>query len=271
MSEKESPLGKPSTYSQTYSQDLLFPVSRKLAREKNQIPSQLPFYGEDLWNAYELSWLNPKGKPELAFGEFYFPYNTPNIIESKSLKLYLNSFNQSMFESFEHVKAILEKDFSHVVHGQVKIKLYSPSDLETKTMADFQGTCLDKLDISTTIYQVHPQFLKTSSKFVEETLYTNLLKSNCLATGQPDWGSLLIRYAGPQIDHESLLKYIISYRNHSGFGEYCIEQIFCDLWNLCRPKKLTVYGRYTRRGGIDINPFRSNYEELSENTRQLRQ
>lgn len=269
---QDSPLGQNTTYIETYSPDLLFPVPRSLARNKTGFKEPLPFQGVDIWNAYELSWLNPKGKPEIACAEFRFPFNSLNIVESKSFKLYLNSFNQTIFDSIEKVKHTIEKDISSVVQAPIEVKLdLYPFPLIKWSLQDFQGICLDQLDIETNTYQVDPSFLITSSTFVEEKLYSNLLKSNCLATGQPDWGSLLIHYSGNKIDHAGLLKYLISYRSHSGFGEHCVEQIFHDLLLQCRPKKLTVYARYTRRGGLDINPFRSNFEEAPSNQRLFRQ
>ncbi|CDR34640.1 NADPH-dependent 7-cyano-7-deazaguanine reductase QueF [Criblamydia sequanensis] len=265
-----APLGKKTVYIETYSPELLFPVSRNLARDKLKLDS-IPFKGWDKWNGYEISFLNRKGKPLIALAEFTFPCTTENIVESKSLKLYLNSFNASAFDSLEEVQEIMEKDISSAIKGEVSVKLFPLTSLKEKELRELPGTCIDDLDIEVNEYSVNPKLLKTSSAEVEETLYSNLLKSNCLATGQPDWGSLWIHYAGPRIDHESLLKYIISFRNHSGFAEHCVESIFMDLFKECRPKNLSVYARYTRRGGLDINPFRSNFEDLFINERNIRQ
>ena len=268
---KESPLGQATVYIENYAPELLYPVSRNFAREKISLPQILPFSGNDIWNAFEISWLNSKGKPQIALGEFVFPCSSPYIIESKSFKLYLNSFNQSLFESLDAVQAIMEKDLKEITHSQVKVKLLDPSQSHHVKNNEFQGICLDHLDLEITSYTVDPTLLKISSEIVEESLYSHLLKSNCLATGQPDWGSVFISYHGPQIDHASLLKYIISYRRHAGFAEHCVEQIFWDILTHCSPSKLTVYCRYTRRGGLDINPFRSNYEIINFNDRQFRQ
>ncbi len=265
----ESPLGKTSKYIQTYSPELLFPIARKMARDLIGAEEPLPFHGEDIWYGYEISWLNPKGKPQIALAKFSFPYSTPQIIESKSFKLYLNSFNQSSFESRLHVQKTMEKDLSGAASGPVKVDLYLPDGLES--VEGFPGICLDDLDIETDTYHVHSKFLKTRPGYGEETLYSQLMKSNCLATGQPDWGSVLVRYAGPRMDHEGLLKYIISYRNHSGFAEHCVEQMFYDVWKGCRPERLTVYAHFTRRGGLDINPFRSNFEKVPPKVKALRQ
>lgn len=268
---EESPLGQTTIYIETYSPELLFPIPRTLARDKIRISEKLPFHGIDIWNGYEISWLNMKGKPEIAMAEFIFPCTSLNVIESKSFKLYLNSFNQSRFESFEQVQKIMENDLSNAACGQVIVHLFKPDQLKNDTLQKFTGFCLDSLDIETDTYEVNSNFLKTTPDLVEEILYTNLLKSNCLATGQPDWGSLYINYAGPKIDMEGLLKYIISFRRHAGFAEHCVEEIFCDILEKCSPEKLTVYARYTRRGGLDINPFRSNFQTEPQNFRQFRQ
>lgn len=268
---KESPLGQATVYVETYSPDLLFPIPRTLARDKIGIGEELPFSGVDIWSGYELSWLNLKGKPEIALAEFIFPCSSPNVVESKSFKLYLNSLNQTHFGSQEDVAKVLQNDLSEAVQASVIVDLFSMADTKIKSLQDFSGVCLDGLDIETRVYDVDKHFLSTSSEYAEEELYTNLLKSNCLATGQPDWGSVFIRYSGPKIDHEGLLKYIISFRRHSGFAEHCVEQIYYDILTECKPEKLTVYARYTRRGGLDINPFRSNFETEPMNTRQLRQ
>lgn len=268
---EESLLGKKTEYISSYTPSLLFPYARKLGREINGIPTPLPFKGIDIWNGFEISWLNLKGKPEIAIGEFFFPSSTPNLIESKSFKLYLNSFNQSVFNSFERVQNTIQKDLSQACGGPVEVGLIPPAKFQYQKLKDFSGTLLDILDIEVRDYEVNADLLSSSSIHVEETLISHLLKSNCLATGQPDWASLIIRYSGPKIDHEGLLKYIISYRNHSGFHEHCVELMFWDILQRCRPERLTVYARYTRRGGLDINPFRSNFEGCPLNIRLPRQ
>lgn len=265
----ESPLGKISAYIDTYTPSLLFPLPRALAREKLKL-AQLPFHGSDIWCGYELSWLNRKGKPQLALADFTFPCTSPNIVESKSFKLYLNSFHQTPFSSMEEVQTTLARDLSTAAQGIVSVDLYAPALWKTH-LERFSGICLDDLDIETNVYTVDKKLLKTSSRLVEEILYTDLLKSNCLVTGQPDWGSVWMRYVGNQIDHAALLKYFISYRTHNGFAEHCTEQIFCDLLSECAPEKLSVHCRYTRRGGLDINPFRSNFENSPPNMRLIRQ
>lgn len=268
---KQSPLGQATVYIETYSPGLLFPIPRSLARDKIGLSAPLPFDGVDIWSGYEISWLNLKGKPEIAMAEFSFPCSSPNVIESKSFKLYLNSFNQSPFKSFEEVRKVIQLDLSAAAGSEVTVDLFPLSQSKINSLDEFSGLCLDALDVETDVYHVDTSLLITSPGHVEETVYTNLLKSNCLATGQPDWGSVLVRYSGSRIDHEGLLKYFISFRRHSGFAEHCVEQIFNDIQSRCSPKKLTVYARYTRRGGLDINPFRSNFEKAPENTRQYRQ
>lgn len=268
---KELLLGKTTKYVQTYTPDLLFPVSRTLARSKSNLSEPLPFVGEDIWNGTELSWLNSKGKPQIALAEFRFPCTSPYIVESKSFKLYLNSFNQSSFENQDEVLSTLVNDLTSIVQSEIKVQLLSPHQVIGRKLTSFNGICLDNLDICADTYTVNPEFLRTSNEIVQESLFSNLLKSNCMATGQPDWGSILIRYRGKKIDHEGLLKYIISYRNHVGFAEHCTEQIFQDIMQMCQPENLTVYARYTKRGGLDINPYRSNFEEWLGNEQHFRQ
>lgn len=267
----QSPLGQKTIYKNTYSPELLYPVPRSLARNKTGIPLPISFKGIDLWNGYELSWLNPKGKPEIAVGEFIFPISNPNIVESKSFKLYLNSFNQSHFNSIEEVRSIIERDLSKSVEGDVIVNLFHPNEKPLPTSQKFHGQCLDHLDVEITTYETFPEFLKTKPNHVEETLYTDLLKSNCLATGQPDWGSVQIHYKGPQINHEGLLKYFISFRNHAGFAEHCAEQMYHDISRMCHPEELSVYIRYTKRGGLDINPYRSSSDKTPDNNMLYRQ
>lgn len=264
-------LGKQTAYVEHYSPDLLFPVPRSLARQKTGIQEPYPYHGEDIWNGFELSWLNPKGKPQIALAEFVFPCHSSYIVESKSFKLYLNSFNQTVFQSCEDVLSTLKKDLSQTVQAEIKVTLFQPFEKIGQELTEFKGICLDHLDISTDSYQVNPSFLMVEQEPAQETLYSHLLKSNCMATGQPDWGSLLIRYKGRKMNHEGLLKYIISYRRHIGFAEHCVEQIFQDIMQTCSPECLTVYARYTRRGGLDINPYRSNFEEGIENRQHFRQ
>lgn len=267
-----SPLGKNTKYINTYKPDLLFLICRIEARRKIGLTGELPFGGVEIWNCYEVSWLSCSGKPEVALGEFIFPCESEYLIESKSFKLYLNSFNQTKFGSMQEVEEVLIKDLSAAIRSPVEVRLYrlKEANFLLDSMTEFH--CIDHLNIETSVYDVAPDLLNLESeKRVHRRLCSHLLKSNCLATGQPDWGTVFIEYEGEAIDEASLLKYIISYRNHSGFHEDCVEQIYCDILARCKPFRLSVYARYTRRGGLDINPFRSNFERMPVNCRLVRQ
>lgn len=270
---KDAPLGKQSSYSLNYDPSLLFTIPRQNKREDIQVKDPLPFDGIDIWNAYELSWLNEKGKPQIALAEIFVPCRSPRIFESKSFKLYLNSFNQSAFSSAEKVKKIIEGDLTKAAGANVEVNLFLPNQFNQIKIGEFDGISIDDIDLEISSYNLSPQFLTVGEKIVEETLCSNLLKSNCLGTGQPDWASLSIHYVGPQINRENLLRYIISFRNHNEFGEHCVERIFMDLLKRCNPQRLSVYGRYTRRGGIDLNPHRTNFPKgsFAANIRNFRQ
>jgi 7-cyano-7-deazaguanine reductase len=271
---EESELGLTSSYDPHYNPERLFPISRASKRVEIGIdPAKLPFFGFDCWNHYEVSWLNEKGKPVVAMAEIIYNCTTTYIIESKSLKLYFNSFNNSAFKDNEDVRRTIEQDLVQRVEGNVEVRLMALKDKEFSQIQPLIGKSLDELDITCSDYLVKPDYLTTKQQQVEEILYSDLLKSNCLVTNQPDWGSVQIAYTGRQINHEGLLQYIVSFRNHNEFHEQCIERIFVDIMNHCKPEKLTVYGRYTRRGGLDINPFRSTEECIAKglNTRLIRQ
>ena len=275
----QSQLGRASAYVDRYDAGLLFPISRATQREAMGIAANaLPFFGADLWTAFELSWLNLRGKPQLAIAHFTVPCETPNIIESKSFKLYLNSFNSTVFADAEAVRERLRVDLSEALWrgsdraAGVGVKLVAPDLFDREQVLD--GLDLDRLDIECTHYQPAPELLASDATQVPvtETLTSRLLKSNCLVTGQPDWGSVQIRYSGPPIDQAGLLGYIVSFRNHNEFHEPCAERMFWDIWRRCQPTKLAVYARYTRRGGLDINPFRTSWPQaLPANTRMARQ
>jgi 7-cyano-7-deazaguanine reductase len=269
-----SPLGKATEYQSHYAPELLYPIPRQLKRRELGIADDaLPFIGEDLWNAYELSWLNPKGKPVVAVGTFRVPADSPNLIESKSFKLYLNSFNQSMFADADAVSATLAFDLSAAAGKPVGVTLEPLAANPQAIIANPQGTLLDNLDIACDHYQPAPDLLRThAGDVVDETLYSHLLKSNCLVTGQPDWAMLVIRYRGRPIARAGLLRYIVSFRDHNEFHEQCVERIFTDIQLRCAPEALAVHARYTRRGGLDINPFRSTGDYAApDNTREIRQ
>ncbi len=277
---EQSLLGKPAAYADRYDASLLYPIPRADKRAEIGITGQLPFFGADLWTAYELSWLTPRGKPVVAIAHFTVPCESPNIIESKSFKLYINSFSNTNFASADEVLARLRADVTEavwrggVVGSSVGVRLLAPDLFDREQVHELDGLNLDRLDIECTDYSPRPDLLTAAfdEQPVNETLVSNLLKSNCLVTGQPDWGSVQIRYSGPAIDQGGLLRYLVSFRNHNEFHEQCVERIFTDIRRHCRPFKLAVYARYTRRGGLDINPFRTSHPlALPANVRTARQ
>jgi 7-cyano-7-deazaguanine reductase len=264
-------LGKHSTYDAHYNPDKLLAIPRKPKRKEIGVPDVLPFLGYDIWNHYEVSWLNQKGKPQVAMAEIIYPCDSPNIIESKSMKLYFNSLNNTQFQDISAVQTLIQDDISKRIGCKSQVKIL-PLPLNTAlSVSGFTGHHIDHLDIEIQNYTVSPDLLSTEDKTVHETICSDLLKSNCLVTGQPDWASIQIEYRGKKINHENLLKYIISYRNHNEFHEQCIERIFMDIMLRCQPTSLTVYGRFTRRGGLDINPLRSTEAIQINNMRHLRQ
>jgi 7-cyano-7-deazaguanine reductase len=274
-SPEQSQLGKASAYADDYDASLLFPIARAGKREEIDVSAQAPFFGADMWTAYELSWLNLRGKPQVALAQVVVPCETPNIIESKSFKLYLNSFNNSRFANASAVLALLRRDLSEAAWRgavlpatasappSIGVKLLLPDMFDREPLQELDGLSLDRLDIECTRYTPAPDLLiaNADEASVTEVLTSHLLKSNCLVTGQPDWGSVQISYSGPPIDQEGLLQYLVSFRNHNEFHEQCVERIFMDIWRRCKPAKLAVYARYTRRGGLDINPFRTSYPQ----------
>ncbi|MDB5732722.1 MAG: 7-cyano-7-deazaguanine reductase [Variovorax sp.] len=278
---EQSQLGRASAYPDRYDASLLFPIPRATQREAMGIHGDaLPFFGADLWTAFELSWLNARGKPQLAIAHFTVPCETPNIVESKSFKLYLGGFSNTVFADANAVRERLRIDLSEAVWrgaahaGTIGVRLLAPELFDQEPVHELDGLNLDRLDLECTHYQPAPELLSSNTEEapVTETLTSRLLKSNCLVTGQPDWGSVQIRYSGPQIEQAGLLRYIVSFRNHNEFHEPCVERIFTDIWRQCRPIKLAVYARYTRRGGLDINPFRASWPQvLPANARTARQ
>ncbi|HHF0443433.1 TPA: NADPH-dependent 7-cyano-7-deazaguanine reductase QueF [Haemophilus influenzae] len=271
---KSLKLGQKTEYASQYDRTLLQPVPRALNRDGLGITQNQPFtIGADIWTAYEISWLNEKGLPQVAIADIYLDYQSQNLIESKSFKLYLNSFNQSKFANFNAVQQTMQGDLSECAQGDVKVRLNPVAVYDSQKIDHLQGDCIDEQDIEITSYEFNADWLKdcVSDEIVEEKLVSHLLKSNCLITNQPDWGTLHIHYIGKKINHEKLLRYVVSFRQHNEFHEQCVERIFCDLMHYAKPEKLTVYARYTRRGGLDINPFRSNFENLPENLRLARQ
>jgi 7-cyano-7-deazaguanine reductase len=257
----QSPLGKTSAYQTQYAPDLLFPIPRQGKRDELQLSGTLPFFGVDIWNAYELSWLNMRGKPQVAIATITAPADSPNIIESKSFKLYLNSFNQTRLANEEALLSLLREDLSTGFGAPVQVVLTMQENFSNLKMGELDGLLLDRLDLEVDLYSPSPALLSANHDEapVEEKLVSHLLKSNCLVTGQPDWASVQIHYVGPQLDQEGLLRYLIGFREHNEFHEQCVERIFVDILRQCKPQKLAVYARYTRRGGLDINPWRTNF------------
>ncbi len=279
-SSPSSPLGRVSSFVDHYDAGLLFPMPRAVPRAKLGLGKALPFLGADLCTAYELSWLNARGKPEVALAYLTLPCESTHLIESKSLKLYLGSFSNTRFADAAEVLARLRADLTEaawrgsVVQSGVGVKLLGAELFDRQPLFELDGLSLDRLDLDCDCYTPAPELLTaaTDEAPVSEVLTSNLLKSNCPATGQPDWGSVQISYFGPQIDQAGLLRYIISYRNHTGLHENCVERMFIDITRHCQPHKLSIYARYTRRGGLDINPFRTSYPQaLPANVRTARQ
>ncbi|MCL9783068.1 NADPH-dependent 7-cyano-7-deazaguanine reductase QueF [Vibrio sp. S4M6] len=266
-------LGKKTDYISTYTPSLLDPIPRAGGRANIKAFTNEHLKGYDLWTGYELSWLNSKGKPCVAVAEFYIPSSSPNLIESKSFKLYLNSFNQTKFDDKEKVIEALICDLSQAAGDDVKVKLFNVETSYKMENSNAGFECIDELDISIDSYEYNEDSLLNSAQggIIEENLCSHLLKSNCLVTNQPDWGSVYIKYEGQAIDKEKLLRYIISFRDHNEFHEQCVERIYTDIKRCCNPTKLTVFARYTRRGGLDINPFRSDFEDTMTVERIFRQ
>ena len=253
-----APLGHATGYPDTYDAGLLFPMPRRDARSALGIGEALPFTGVDMWTAYELTWLDPTGRPCVAVATLAFPVSSPTIVESKSMKLYLGSFAQTRFRSASDVRTVIARDLSRAYEASATVELAGPEAFGRMRLAPLDGESLDELGVENPVYDVDASCLRVDDASVEETLVTDLFRSVCPVTEQPDIASVQIRYRGPRVDHAGLLRYLVSYRCHPGFHEHCVERIFMDLHTRCRPEALTVYARFMRRGGIDINPFRTN-------------
>lgn len=253
-------LGKTTHYCDQYNPDLLQSIPRRLARDRLNLNSPLPFHGADIWTLYELSWLNDRGMPQVAIGSVDIDASSQQLVESKSFKLYLNSFTQTQFPAWQTVQQTIQRDLSACLNSQAHVTLSHLHQYEGQPISPFAGECIDDQPITITDYQLNPRHLEnaTGQCKISETLVSHLLKSNCLITHQPDWSSLQIHYQGRQINRKQLLRYLVSFRHHNEFHEHCVERIWCDLMHYCQPQTLSVYARYTRRGGLDINPWRSN-------------
>jgi 7-cyano-7-deazaguanine reductase len=271
------PLGQATQYPEQYDSGLLYPIPRSENRLKLGLKEgqALPFVGVDIWNAFELSWLNQKGKPQIALAEFQIPADSPKMIESKSFKLYLNSLNNARFENENEVRERLVADLSAVAGSKITARIQANDAIAKKGIQEMGGVLLDRLDIEIDPHiSADPNLLGVNEDFgpIEQCLVSHLLKSNCPVTGQPDWASVQIRYQGRPILEEGLLRYLIGFRQLGEFHEHCVETIFSDIKRQCKPDKLSVYARYTRRGGLDINPFRTDHNApWPENTRHARQ
>jgi len=274
ITPEQSQLGKASGYIDQYDASLLFPIPRADKRAEIGVLQAPPFFGADMWTLYELSWLNLRGKPQVALAHITVPCESPNIVESKSFKLYLNSFNNTRFLDAREVRERIRADVSAATGMGIGIKTIGPELFDREPIQEMDGLNLDRLDVECMHFTPAPEllFAEFDEPPVTETLTSNLFKSNCLVTGQPDWGSVQLAYTGPQVNQEGLLQYLVSFRSHNEFHEQCVERIFMDVWARCKPIKLSVYARYTRRGGLDINPFRCSYPmQLPPNVRTARQ
>lgn len=267
----DAPLGREVVYPDTYDPTLLFPIDREANRRSL---GQLPlWHGADIWNAYEVSWLNARGLPQVAIARFMVPADSPRLIESKSFKLYLNSFNEERYGGAHEVAELLRQDLSRAAGAPVHVWIDTRLDALHQACRPLPGTCIDTLEVEIDRYEPDPTLLQAApgNEVVTETLVSNLLKSNCPVTGQPDWGSVQISYSGPRINPAALLRYVVSFRRHTEFHEHCVERMYCDLWRTFSPESLFVMARYTRRGGLDINPWRSSHPREVEDWRTPRQ
>lgn len=270
----ENPLGEQVSNPGNYAPELLYPIARWASRSLLDIDKKLLMYGIDHWQAYELSWLNQAGKPQVGIGEFYFNADSENIVESKSLKLYLNSLNQERYASTGEIKALIEKDLSAISRSEVKVDIHALDEIQADSIAARPGKSIDGHSIGDYSAPAEAELLQVDEFEVEdEQLHSDLFKSNCPVTGQPDWASVEIRYTGRKIDESSLLTYLVSFRTHQGYHEECAERAFRDIMQQCQPSELRVTMNFLRRGGLDINVYRSTVPVMSDsvNSRTIRQ
>jgi 7-cyano-7-deazaguanine reductase len=271
VTDAKLPLGQTTRYPDKYDPGVLFSIPRAEAR-KGWLSAPLPFRGVDIWNAWELTWLGQGKLPVAATAQFRVPADTPKLIESKSLKLYLNSFAMTQFDSLKQVEETISRDLGAAAGGTVDVRVTPVSETEAASVSRLPGLCLDELSVTCDTWEVDAGLLQADpGTTVEEDLYTHLLRSLCPVTAQPDFGSLTVHYRGPKIDPASLLRYVVSFRQHEDFHEACVERMFADISLYCKPERLSVFALYQRRGGIDINPFRSNFDDQPPNLRLWRQ
>ena len=271
MTKRTLPLGRKTGYPNKYQPDVLFAIARGESRQF-LAAGELPFHGTDIWNAWDLTWLGPENLPVVATAEIRISATSPNLVESKSLKLYLGSFAMSQFDSPALVGDTIQKDLTAVIGCPVEVRIALVADTEATNTSRLPGVCLDTLPVSCSTWEVDADLLTSDpTTVVQEELHSHLLRSLCPVTAQPDIGSLTIHYRGPRINRASLLQYIVSFREHNDFHEACIERMFVDIVDRCHAEKLSIYACYQRRGGIDINPFRSNFENNPRNLRLWRQ
>jgi len=267
-----SPLGHATAWSDGHDPRLLFPVERAPLRAELGFAGAVPFRGVDRWNAYELSWLDAQGKPDIAIATFAVPAASPRIVESKSVKLYLTALNLVRFASREEVGEVIARDLAAATGTEIDVELTAPDAFARLPRAELDGHCLDGLEPEGAAEPPTSGMLEAGGEVVAETVFTRLFRSVCPVTGQPDYASVQVRYRGARIDRNRLFGYLLSYRRHPGFHEHCVEKIFADVWTRCRPETLAVYARFTRRGGIDINPFRTSGDDPApSNVRTARQ
>jgi 7-cyano-7-deazaguanine reductase len=260
----KGPLGRHSQQPAQYAPEVLHGIPRADSRTALGLRGPLPFSGADLWTGYELSWLAPSGMPQVGVLRIEIPCETPALIESKSLKLYLNSLNQEPFASAEAVARVISDDLSECAGAQTGSAILTLADSRRAGLSELPGASIDDIDAEIESYEVDPDLLRIGEERAEETLRSDLLRSLCPVTGQPDWASLMVRYSGPRIEPASLLRYVVSFRQHQDFHEACVERIFRDVQEHCETETLSVWALYSRRGGLDISPFRSDFESVPE-------
>ena len=268
----ELPLGRTTRFPDRYAPETLCRIERADNRERIGLNRPLPFSGVDIWNAWDLTWLDERGQPQTATAEIRIPAESPGIVESKSMKLYLGSFAMSEYASPAAVRDLIATDLGGCSGANVSVRIDALGDTRARSVGRLPGESLDHTGAECSEWEVDAGLLRADAEtVVSEDLYSDALRSLCPVTGQPDLGSVLVCYEGPRIERASLLRYIVSYRRHQDFHENCVERMFVDISERCGARTLTVYARYQRRGGIDINPFRSNFEDPPRNLRLWRQ